>query len=106
MSFIYFVILIGVLIFVHELGHFLFAKLFGVKVLRFSIGMAPQMVGFTRGETEYVICWPPRGGNVRMLGFELDEFAATDEADRGRSLMMQPIWQRAIFTLAGPALNL
>lgn len=106
MSFIYFVILIGVLIFVHELGHFLFAKLFGVKVLRFSIGMGPKMVGFTHGETEYVICWLPLGGYVRMLGFELDEVEELDEADRGRSLMMQPIWQRVIITLAGPVFNL
>ncbi|AWV90299.1 RIP metalloprotease RseP [Bradymonas sediminis] len=106
MSFIYFIILIGVLIFVHELGHFLFAKLFGVKVLRFSIGMGPKMVGFTRGETEYVICWLPLGGYVRMLGFELDEVEELSEEDRGRSLMMQPIWQRAIITLAGPVFNL
>lgn len=106
MSFIYFIILIGVLIFVHELGHFLFAKLFGVKVLRFSIGMGPKMVGFTRGETEYVICWLPLGGYVQMLGFELDEVEELPEEDRGRSLMMQPIWKRSIITLAGPVFNL
>lgn len=106
MSFIYFVILIGVLIFVHEFGHFIFAKAFGVKVLRFSIGMGPKMLGFTRGETEYVICWLPLGGYVRMLGFELDEVEELSEEDRGRALMMQPIWQRSIITLAGPVFNL
>jgi regulator of sigma E protease len=106
MSFIYFVILIGVLIFVHEFGHFIFAKAFGVKVLRFSIGMGPKIFGFTRGETEYVVCWLPLGGYVRMLGFELDEVEELSEEDRGRSLMMQPIWQRAIITLAGPVFNL
>lgn len=106
MSFLYFVILIGVLIFIHEFGHFIFAKLFGVKVLRFSIGMGPKMVGFTRGETEYVICWLPLGGYVRMLGFELDEVEELPEEDRGRSLMMKPIWQRSIITLAGPVFNL
>lgn len=106
MSFLYFIILIGVLIFVHEFGHFIFAKAFDVKVLRFSIGMGPKMFGFTRGETEYVVCWLPLGGYVRMLGFELDEVEELPEEERSRSLMMKPIWQRSIITLAGPVFNL
>ncbi len=106
MSIIYFIILIGVLIFVHEFGHFIFAKFFDVKVLRFSIGMGPRIFGFTKGETEYVVCWLPLGGYVQMLGFEMSEVEDLPEEDRDRALMMKPIWQRSIITLAGPVFNL
>jgi regulator of sigma E protease len=105
MSILYFVILIGVLIFVHELGHFLVAKWFDVKVQRFSIGFGPKIVGFTRGETEYVICALPLGGYVQMLGFALDEIEEIPEEERDRALMMKPIWQRTLITLAGPGAN-
>ncbi|QDG49886.1 RIP metalloprotease RseP [Persicimonas caeni] len=106
MSFVYFIILIGVLIFVHELGHFIFAKLFDVKVLRFSIGMGPTLVSYTKGETEYVICALPLGGYVRMLGYELGEVEEIADEDRDRALMMKPIWQRSLIALAGPVFNL
>ncbi len=105
MGLIYAAILLGVLIFVHELGHFLVAKACGVKVERFSIGFGPKVVGFTYGETEYVICWLPLGGYVKMLGFEMDELDEIPEDERDRALMMQPIWQRSLITLAGPAAN-
>ena len=55
MTILYFILLIGVLIFVHELGHFLFAKLFNVKVLKFSLGFGPRMLGFRKGETDRAI---------------------------------------------------
>ena len=107
MSFLYFIILVGVLIFVHELGHFLAAKLFDVKVLRFSIGFGPRVLGVQRGETEYVLCALPLGGYVRMLGAETDDVEALeDDEDRERSLMSKPIWQRSLIILAGPAFNL
>jgi regulator of sigma E protease len=106
MSFLYFVILIGVLIFVHELGHFVFAKLFGVKVLEFSIGMGPLMARYQKGETEYVVRWLPLGGYVKMLGFDMAEIEQIPEEDRDRALMLKPIWQRSLITLAGPAFNL
>ena len=62
-------IVVGVIIFVHELGHFLAAKKVGIKVERFSIGFGPKMLGFTRGDTEYRISWLPLlGGYVKMLG--------------------------------------
>jgi len=64
------VIVLGVLIFVHELGHFTAAKLVDIEVPRFSIGLGPRMIGFTRGETEYVISWLPLGGYVKMAGME------------------------------------
>jgi regulator of sigma E protease len=64
------IVLLGVLIFVHELGHFMTAKLVDIEVPRFSIGLGPKMVGFKRGETEYVISWLPLGGYVKMAGME------------------------------------
>lgn len=64
------IVVLGVLILVHELGHFWAAKLVDIRVPRFSIGLGPKMVGFTRGETEYVISWLPLGGYVKMAGME------------------------------------
>src|SRR5688500_2813714 len=64
------VTVLGVLILVHELGHFVTAKMVDIEVPRFSIGLGPKMIGFTRGETEYVISWIPLGGYVKMAGME------------------------------------
>src|SRR5690625_7675606 len=63
-------IVLGVLIFVHELGHFMTAKAVGIEVERFSIGFGPRIIGFRRGETEYVISLLPLGGCVKMAGME------------------------------------
>jgi regulator of sigma E protease len=104
MTFLWFVLLVGVLIFVHELGHFVWAKVFGVKVLRFSLGFGPRLFGFTRGETEYVIAAIPLGGYVRLLG-ELPGDVVTKK-DEGRSFAEQPLWRRVIIVLAGPVMNL
>ena len=71
-----FLVLIGILIAVHEFGHFIVAKAFGVKVEAFSLGFGQPLVKFQYGETEYKICLIPLGGYVRMLGqgdYELDE---------------------------------
>lgn len=106
MSLAYAALLIGVLIFVHELGHFLVAKLFDVKVIRFSIGFGPKVVGFQRGETEYVICALPLGGYVQMLGMSMESTEGIPDADMSRALMAKPIWQRSLVTLAGPVFNL
>src|SRR5262249_31338368 len=73
-----FVLLLGALVFVHELGHFLFAKAVGVKVLRFSIGFGPPLLSFTRGETEYRIAALPLGGYVKMAGEVPGEDAAPE----------------------------
>ena len=67
------VIVLGVLIFVHELGHFLAAKAVDIEVQRFSLGLGPKMIGFQRGETEYVISWFPLGGYVKMAGMAEEE---------------------------------
>lgn len=101
---IYFIIFIGVLVTVHESGHFFAAKWAGVKVLKFSIGFGPTLFGFRRGETEYVIAAIPLGGFVRMAG----ELTGDDvpEEDRRRGFMAAPWWKRAIIVVAGPAFNL
>jgi len=99
-----FVVLVGVLIFVHELGHFLFLKLFGVKVTRFSLGFGPALLRLPRGETEYRISAIPLGGYVKMLGEDPQDEIGPE--DHGRAFHQKPRWQRAVSVLAGPAFNL
>jgi len=103
-SFLSFIVLLGLLIFVHEFGHFLFAKLFGVKVLKFSLGFGPKVFGRTYGETEYLISAFPLGGYVKMLGEQPDEEVAAE--DKERSFSDKPVWQRMIVVAAGPLFNL
>jgi regulator of sigma E protease len=98
------VLLLGGLIFVHELGHFLVAKALGVKVVRFSIGFGPRLFGFHRGETEYRISILPLGGYVKMAGDDPTEEMAPE--DRGRGFLEQPPWKRLVIAFAGPAANL
>jgi regulator of sigma E protease len=97
-------VLLGVLILVHELGHFLFAKFFDVKVLRFSLGFGPRLIGFQRGETEYQLSLVPLGGYVRLLGEDPSEPIAP--VDRRRALAAKPLWQRYTIVVAGPVFNL
>ncbi len=107
---LWFLILIGVLIFAHESGHFLFAKLFRVKVLTFSLGFGGAIrlgrfrLAFTRGETEYRISWFPIGGFVRMLGE--DPTQEVDPAERKRSFSHQAAWKRALIIFGGPMFSL
>jgi regulator of sigma E protease len=98
------VLLLGVLILVHELGHFVFAKLFDVKVLRFSLGFGPRLVAFTWGETEYRLSALPLGGYVRLLGEDPGE--PIPPVDRPRALAAKPLWQRYTVVIAGPVFNL
>ena len=63
-----FLLVLGVLIFVHELGHFLVARWYGVRVLTFSLGFGPKILKFTRGDTEYCVSAVPLGGYVKMAG--------------------------------------
>lgn len=114
---LFFIILLGVLIFVHELGHFLWAKIFGVKVLKFSLGFGRRLVGFRRGETEYLVSAIPLGGYVKMLGegpeggdgvdaSAPDDPEARRPEDAGRALTDKPLWQRAVIIVGGPTMNL
>ncbi|HET8732160.1 MAG TPA: RIP metalloprotease RseP, partial [Anaeromyxobacteraceae bacterium] len=98
------VLLLGGLIFVHELGHFLAAKLLGVKVVKFSIGFGPRLFGFRRGETEYVLSLLPLGGYVKMAGDEPGAEVAPE--DRGRGFLEAAPWKRLVIAFAGPAANL
>ena len=82
MTFLATIVVLGVLIFIHELGHFMAAKSVGIDVQRFSIGLPPTMVGFRRGETEYVIGWLPFGGYVKMGGMD-DEVMERIEGGAG-----------------------
>jgi regulator of sigma E protease len=99
-----FVLLLGILIFVHELGHFLVAKAFDVKVEKFSLGFGPALVRRRSGETEYVIGMLPLGGYVKMLGELPGEELPPDE--RERAFNTKAPWKRIAIALAGPAMNL
>ena len=98
------IVLIGVLITVHEFGHFIVAKMCGVKVEVFSIGFGRPIVEIKRGETQYRIAWIPFGGYVRMLGQDPDD--EVDPEDVGRSLPEQSALARIMIYFAGPAMNL
>lgn len=100
------VLFLGGLIFVHELGHFLVAKALGVKVLRFSIGFGPRVLGFRRGETEYWLSAFPLGGYVRMAGDVGEDPDQVAPEDRGRGYLDQSPWRRLAISFAGPAMNL
>jgi regulator of sigma E protease len=112
-SVLYFLLLVGVLVVIHELGHFAAAKLLDVKVLRFSIGYGRPLVRVTLGETEYQIAAFPLGGYVRILGIEGDEKIGDKasgtlghRSDARRSFASRPLWQRLAIVFAGPAANL
>jgi regulator of sigma E protease len=108
-----FIILIGVMVVVHELGHFIVAKVCGVRVEAFSVGMGPRLFGIKYGETDYKVCALPIGGYVKMTG-ELaeqnlqvgsqSEAAEVANEDPG-SFTAHPRWQRILIGLAGPTAN-
>jgi len=97
------IILLGVLIFAHEVGHFLVAKWAGVGVLKFSLGFGPKMIGKKVGETEYLVSIIPLGGYVKLLG-EMDDEELSEE-DKKRSFLRQPVLKRAAIVVAGPVFN-
>ena len=104
MTFFYALILLGILIFVHELGHFLFAKLSNVKVLKFSLGFGPKVLGRKYGDTEYLVSAVPLGGYVKMLGEESGE--EITEEDRARAYNNQTVGKRIFIVLSGPVFNI
>jgi regulator of sigma E protease len=103
-SIIPFIIVLGILIFVHEFGHFITAKLLKVRVLKFSLGFGKKIVSKKFGETEYLVSYLPLGGYVKLFGEQPgEEIAAIDQRC---SFSHRPIWHRFIIVLAGPLFNL
>ena len=105
MDLLYFVLFISILIFIHEFGHFAFAKLFGVKVMTFSIGFGPKVLKVRGKETEYCVGILPFGGFVKMLEEGKAEQPILPE-EKHRTFEAQPLWKRVVIVLAGPAMNL
>jgi len=97
------IIVLGILVFVHELGHFSLAKRLGVGVLTFSLGFGPRLIGRKMGETQYQISAVPLGGFVKLIGENPEE--EVKEEDRHRSFSAQPIWKRTLIISAGPFFN-
>jgi regulator of sigma E protease len=105
-------VVLGVLIFVHEAGHFIAAKAMGIQVLRFSLGFGKPLVLVRRGETEYCISWLPLGGYVKMAGLEdeglageLEGGAGAVPVDPNRAFDRKPVWTRLVVILAGVTMN-
>ncbi|MFH1728523.1 MAG: RIP metalloprotease RseP [Pseudomonadota bacterium] len=102
------VVLFGILVFVHEFGHFIVAKHFNVLVEKFSLGFGPKLFSKKWGETEYLICLIPLGGYVKMLGEgdEDDEAKKLSKENIDRSFSHKPLYQRTLIVLTGPICNL
>jgi regulator of sigma E protease len=105
------VVALGVLIFIHELGHFLCAKAVGVGVERFSLGFGPRLWSVRRGETEYCLSLVPLGGYVKMTGEEahgeeaIHPPTAAAPLDPRRAFSAKPLWARVLIVFAGPGMN-
>lgn len=126
MIFLHFIFVLGILIFVHELGHFLVAKWLGIRVEKFSLGFGPKLFGFHWGDTEYLLSVFPLGGYVKLFGeggFEETEMIEKDyemaesqlpqrpesqmsDEDRVQSFAHRPIWQRMLVVIAGASFNM
>ena len=100
-----FIVLLGVLIFVHEFGHFIVAKALGVKVLKFSLGFSPVMIKRKWGETEYMLSWIPLGGYVKLFGEEPDSEEEISPEEQHRTFTGKPVWARMAIVAAGPVFN-
>jgi regulator of sigma E protease len=105
----WYLVLIGVMILVHELGHYWAARFFDVKIEAFSFGFGPRLFGFKHGETDFRFCAILFGGYVKMAGEQFGDM--TDPGDQNvnadpRNFLAKPRWQRMIISFAGPAINL
>lgn len=102
------ILVLGVIILVHEWGHFIVARLFGVRVDVFSIGFGPRLFGIKRGSTDWRISALPLGGYVRMAGQDITDIDSGDQKPTGApdELMSKKRWQRALISAAGPTVNL
>ncbi len=104
MTIIYFILILGITVFIHELGHFMFAKKFGVYVYEFSIGMGPKLFKFKRknDETDYCIRLLPIGGFVQMAGEEVE---VDEKIPENKRLQSKPAYQRLLIMIAGVMMN-
>src|SRR5208283_5131949 len=95
------VVVLGIMIFIHEMGHFMAAKAFGVRVLVFSLGFGKMLLHVKRGDTDYRISVLPFGGYVKMAGDDPSEVRAGDKEE----FLSQPRWHRFVILVMGPAMN-
>ena len=102
--FLSFIVVLGVLIFVHEFGHFIVARKLGVGVVKFSFGFGPRLAGFRRGETEYLLSAVPLGGYVKLVGESEGEEVPPEQLER--SFQRKPVWVKMAIVAAGPLGNL
>lgn len=103
MTILIFILVLSTIVFVHEFGHFIFAKLMGVYVYEFAIGMGPKLFGFKGNETEYCLRLIPIGGFCSLAGEEVDE--ATIKVPKNRRLQDKKPWQRFLIMFFGPGFN-
>ena len=100
-------VLLGIMILIHELGHYWAARYFDVRVEAFSFGFGPRLFGFRRGETDFRVSLILFGGYVKMTGEQAaDEDSPDGAAADPRSFLAKPRWQRMIIAFAGPAMNI
>lgn len=101
-------LVLGVMVLIHEWGHFIVARMCGVRVDVFSIGFGPRLFGWKKGPTDYRVSALPLGGYVRMAGQDLSEIDAGEKPPTGApdELMSEARWKRALISFAGPAVNL
>jgi len=111
MTILIFLLVLTVLVLIHELGHFLVARKFGIKVEEFGFGFPPRAFGIKRGETIYSINWLPIGGFVKLYGEDeagggkLGKGQKVKVADESRAFYAKPVWQRALVVVAGVVMN-
>jgi len=96
------IVVLAALIVVHEFGHFITARLVGVRVEKFSIGFGPKIAGWKKGDTDYMVSWVPLGGYVKFYGDDPD----VEVDDERESFLNQPVWKRLAIVAAGPISNL
>ena len=103
MAFLPFVILLGVLVFIHELGHFMVARFCGVRVEVFSLGFGKKLLKWKRGDTVYCVSLFPLGGYVKMFGHDYTKEVL--EHEKPKAFLHKKLWQRTAIVLAGPLMN-